>query len=313
MKRRLVEANEARTFAIETGAQPVVGVNFYRDSEPSPLSPGDDGGAVQQVPEQAAFEQIARLKDWRRSRDRRSVAAALADLQAAAREGRNIMEPSIACARAGVTTGEWGSVLREVFGEYRAPTGIDLSGSERPRASEELRRRVATLAARLGTPVRVLIGKPGLDGHSNGAEQIARRAASSGIEVCYEGIRQTPEEIAAAAWERKVHLVGLSVLSGAHVSAVRDVMNRMRELGLGHVPMVVGGIVPAPDIAILKQCGAAAVFTPKDFAIDRILLDLIALIESRLESATPRRSRDPGRRRQSALRRNAATRRRARR
>jgi (2R)-ethylmalonyl-CoA mutase len=172
---------------------------------------------------------------------------------------------------------------------------------------------VATLAARLGTPVRVLIGKPGLDGHSSGAEQIALRAASSGMDVSYEGIRQTPQEIAAQARERNVHLVGLSVLSGAHVSAVRDVMNRMRELGLDHVPVVVGGIVPARDVAILKQCGAAAVFTPKDFALDQIISELVTLMEQRVDSAKPRKNPDPGRRRQSALRRSAAARRHARR
>ncbi|MDP9138188.1 MAG: cobalamin-dependent protein, partial [Pseudomonadota bacterium] len=223
--------------------------------------------------------------------------------------GRNIMEPSIDCAGAGVTTGEWGDVLRRVFGEYRAATGVDLSTRAAPSPTAiELRGRVAALAARLGTPVRFLVGKPGLDGHSNGAEQIALRASACGMEVSYDGIRFSPEEIARVASERKVHLVGLSILSGAHVSLVRDVMNRLREAGLGHVPVVVGGIIPAPDVAILRQCGAAAVYTPKDFALDRIVAELITLVEQRLGEA-PESDPGPGRRPQSALRRNAQARR----
>jgi (2R)-ethylmalonyl-CoA mutase len=308
MKRKLVEANEARMAAIETGATTVVGVNAYTDSEPSPLS--NEGAAVVRVAEDAAEDQIARLRAWRMSRDSGAVRTTLAELQRAAEEGRNIMEPSIACARAGVTTGEWGDVMRRVFGEYRAPTGVSLRTPDQPTPSGgELRHRVAALSRRLGTPVRFLIGKPGLDGHSNGAEQIALRASACGMEVSYEGIRQTPQEIARAASERSVHLVGLSILSGAHVSMARDVINRLRELGLGQLPVVVGGIIPAADLAILKQCGAAAVYTPKDFALNRVLSDLVTLLENRLVGEQPESNPALRRRRQSAPRHRTAARR----
>ena len=310
MKRRLVEASRVRLAAIETGATTVVGVNAFTDGELSPLSGSEDLPAMA-VAEDVAQEQIGRLKAWRARRDAPAVQVALAELQRAAAESRNIMEPSIACARAGVTTGEWAATLRQVFGEYRAPTGVNLSSDLS--SAPDLRNRVAALAAVLGTPVRLLVGKPGLDGHSNGAEQIALRAAGCGMEVTYDGIRQTPEAIARSAKDHDVHLVGLSILSGSHVPAVREVMNRLREIGMGHVPVVVGGIIPARDIVILKQCGAAAVYTPRDFAIDRILTELISLIEERQAAGEPRRSPDPARRRQSAPQRSAAPRRRSRR
>ena len=206
--------------------------------------------------------------------------AALASLSEAAREGRNIMEPSIACAKAGATTGEWGESLRRIFGEYRAPTGLALVVSSEPkRSTDEVRKAVAALARKLGTTPKFLIGKPGLDGHSNGAEQIAVRAADCGMTVVYGGIRQTPDEIVAQAIEHGVHILGLSILSGSHVVLVRAVMNRMRGAGLRRIPVVVGGIVPPDDVNILKQLGVAQVYSPKDFDLNWIMMGLIGLIE----------------------------------
>ena len=233
------------------------------------------------VSDNVEYEQIERLKAWRASRDSKAAQRTLQSLREAAQEGRNIMEPSIACARAGVTTGEWGAILREVFGEYRAPTGVRLvMRGENPKDIAEIRKCVAALGQKLGTPVRFLMGKPGLDGHSNGAEQIAVRAADCGFEVSYDGIRLTPEQIVTMARETGSHVVGLSILSGSHVPLVRDVMNRMRAAGLGHVPVVAGGIIPPEDTLILKQLGVARVYTPKDFDLNRIMMDLVKLLES---------------------------------
>jgi (2R)-ethylmalonyl-CoA mutase len=212
------------------------------------------------------------------------VKAALAGLGEAAKEGRNIMEPSIACAKVGVTTGEWGEALRQVFGEYRGPTGVRLAmRGEHPATLEELRARVKRLAVKLGVTPKFLVGKPGLDGHSNGAEQIAVRAADCGLEVIYEGIRLTPDQIVTAAQEQGVHLIGLSILSGSHVPLIRDVMHRLRAAGLGHIPVVAGGIIPAEDVHVLKQLGVTAVYTPKDFELNRIMGDLVGLIEKKAE------------------------------
>jgi len=278
MKGVLVESNTARLKAIETGETKIVGVNAFTTTEPSPLAAGSD--AILTVKEDVEYEQIERLKAWRSSRDPRSVQSALETLRQAAAEGRNIMEPSIACAKAGVTTGEWGTTLRAVFGEYRGPTGVRLlMQSEQPQSLEQLRTRVRRLAESLGETPRFLVGKPGLDGHSNGAEQIAVRAADTGLEVIYDGIRMTPEQLVRTVEEKKVHLVGLSILSGSHVPLVRDVMNRLRTAGLGHVPVVAGGIIPAEDVHVLKQLGVAAVYTPKDFDLNRIVSDLVGLIE----------------------------------
>lgn len=281
MKRELVKSNTARLRAIETGETVVVGVNAFTESEPSPLSSGD-GQAVLTVSDNVEYEQVERLKAWRAARDAHAVKAALAGLKAAALEGRNIMEPSIACAKAGVTTGEWGETLRLIYGEYRAPTGVSLAITARSAQSlEEVKAALAALAARLGTMVKFLVGKPGLDGHSNGAEQIAVRAAECGFEVTYDGIRLTPEQIVAAAREQNVHVVGLSILSGSHVPLVREIMQRLRSAGLGHVPVVVGGIVPEADALVLKQLGVAKIYTPKDFDLNRIMMDVVELIDAR--------------------------------
>ena len=275
MKRALVASNTARLRAIETGETTIVGVNAFTSSEASPLSV-NEGDSIMTVPDHVEFEQIERIKAWRTARNARAVASALGDLAQAAREGRNVMEPSIACARAGVTTGEWGQALREIFGEYRAPTGVTLLAKDD--GAVDIREAITALAARLGATPRFLVGKPGLDGHSNGAEQIAVRAADVGFEVTYDGIRSTPDEIVAAALAAGVHVVGLSILSGSHVPLVRDVMNRMRGAGLGHVPVVAGGIVPEEDALILKQLGVARVYTPKDYDMNRIMLDLVTLV-----------------------------------
>ena len=283
MKSSLVTSNTERLKAIEAGEQMVIGVNAYTESEASPLSTGSEN-AILTVSDNVEFEQIEALRAWRKGRDATRVEAALADLKAAAEDGRNIMEPSIECAKAGVTTGEWGETLRFVFGEYRAPTGInaiEISGGTDD--IEQVREAVSRLAAKLGATPRFLVGKPGLDGHSNGAEQIAVRAADCNLEVIYEGIRSTPAEIVEAALEEGVHVIGLSILSGSHVPLVRDVMNKLREKGRGEIPVVVGGIIPAEDEAILKQVGVAAIYRPKDYEITGIIGDVVALVDRRTD------------------------------
>ena len=283
MKRRLVESNAARLAKIESGEQVVVGVNRFVETEPSPLSAGE--GAVQLVGPAVEAEQIERLKVWRQSRDEAAVARALQELERAAKEGRNIMEPSIACAKAGVTTGEWGMTLRRVFGEYRAPTGVNQAAAEETAGLEAARAEVKAAAARLGRPVKLLVGKPGLDGHSNGAEQIAVRARDCGMEVVYEGIRLTPAQIVRAALEESVHVVGLSILSGSHVPLVKAVLDGMRGEGIGDIPVVVGGIIPAEDAAALKAMGVAAVYTPKDFQLNDIMCEIARLAVRELAAA----------------------------
>ncbi|MCB2101031.1 MAG: cobalamin-dependent protein, partial [Rhodobacterales bacterium] len=284
MKQRLVESNARRVAAIERGDQTVVGVNKYTEGEPSPLTSGD--GAIMTVDSRAEARQIEGLRAWREARDGAAVAQALDALRSAAQEDRNIMEPSIACAHAGVTTGEWGQVLREVFGEYRAPTGV--GGAASPGRIEDLeavRAQVEAVSTRLGTRLKMLVGKPGLDGHSNGAEQIAVRARDSGIEVVYEGIRLTPEQIVTAALEEGVHVVGLSILSGSHVALVSDVMARMREAGLDDVPVVVGGIIPEEDEKTLMAAGVSRVYTPKNFDLSAIMREVVEIVDRGLPDA----------------------------
>ncbi len=279
MKRALVESNTRRLAGIEAGEQVVVGVNKFQETEPSPLAAGADGGILT-VPEHVEAEAIEALKAWRSARDQTAVDAALDDLRRAAAEGRNIMEPSIAAAKAGVTTGEWGRTLRAVFGEYRAPTGVGAAASASAGEIETVRAAVDAVSAEMGRRLKFLVGKPGLDGHSNGAEQIAVRARDCGMEVVYEGIRLTPAEIVNAALEESVHVVGLSILSGSHVPLVREVMGRMRENGLDDVPVVVGGIIPEADAETLKAMGVAAVYTPKDFQLTDIMADIVRIVEA---------------------------------
>jgi (2R)-ethylmalonyl-CoA mutase len=277
MKRRLVESNTERLRHIETGQQIVVGVNKWTETEPSPLTAGE--GAIMVVDPAEEARQVERLKAWRAARDAKAVKAALADLERAAKEGRNIMEPSIACAKVGVTTGEWGGTLRKVFGEYRAPTGVAQAAVGGAGAGlEGVRKEVEAASAKIGRRIKFLVGKPGLDGHSNGAEQIAVRARDCGMEVVYEGIRLTPAQIVRAALDESAHVVGLSILSGSHVPLVSELMERMRKEGLGDIPVVVGGIIPPEDAVKLKSFGVAAVYTPKDFQLNDIMADIVKLV-----------------------------------
>ena len=278
MKQRLVESNARRMAAIERGEQVVVGVNRYAESAPSPLLSGDEAGFL--VPDASAEEeQCRRLAAWRAARDDAKAAAALAALARAAAENTNIMAASIDCARAGITTGEWAEALRRVFGEYRAPTGIAQAAAAR--GADELgalRRRVGEVSVQLGRRLKMLVGKPGLDGHSSGAEQVALKARDAGFEVVYEGIRLTPAQIVNAALEEGVHVVGLSILSGSHVPLVSEVLRGMAAQGIGHVPVVVGGIIPPEDEAQLKRLGVARVYTPKDYDLTAIIGDIVELV-----------------------------------
>ena len=279
MKQKLVESNSRRLAAIESGRQVVVGVNKFTESAPSPLVAGSDGGFLK-VDDKAESEQIAALQVWRADRDATAVKQALARLEADARAGTNIMEASIAAAHAGVTTGEWGEVLRQVFGEYRAPTGVGRAMTEISRTDlEAVRGRVGQVSDRLGRRIKMLVGKPGLDGHSNGAEQIAVRARDAGMEVVYEGIRLTPAQIVNAALEEGVHVIGLSILSGSHIALVHDVMGRLGKAGLTSIPVVVGGIIPPADAAQLTALGVARVYTPKDYDVTAIMADIVDLVE----------------------------------
>src|SRR5680860_809509 len=281
MKEALIASNAARIADIERGDQILVGVNRYTETEESPLDSGAEG--ILTVPETVEIEQVAALQAWRQQRDEAVVKQALRDLKEAASEGRNIMPPSIAAAKAGVTTGEWGGVLREVFGEYRAPTGIGAAHAIDEERLKQVRDLVKEVSGKLGRTLTFVVGKPGLDGHSNGAEQIAVRADDVGMDVIYDGIRLTPAEIVAQAKDAKAHVVGLSILSGSHVSLVRDVVQKLRAAGMGEVPVVVGGIIPAEDVNILKQCGAAAVYTPKDFQLNEIMTGIVNLVDQKVE------------------------------
>jgi ethylmalonyl-CoA mutase len=276
LKQQLVESNTARLEAIERGEQTVVGVNKYIESEASPLAAAAE--AILTVSEDAERSQIERLKVWRAQRDDKAVQAALAELKKAATSGANIMPASIACAKAGVTTGEWGWTLRESFGEYRAPTGVGRAMRNDVSGLDDLRAEVDRLSRKLGRRMTFLVGKPGLDGHSNGAEQIAVRARDAGMQVVYEGIRLTPEEIVDAAQKEKAHVIGLSILSGSHMPLVKDVVGRIKDAGLD-VPVVAGGIIPPEDAAELEKAGVAAVYTPKDFELNRIMSDLVRIVE----------------------------------
>jgi len=283
MKQRLVESNLKRLAAIEAGEQTVVGVNAYTEGAPSPLSGGQD--SIMTVDASVESGQVERLNAWRSARDGAAVKKALADLASAAKEDRNVMPVSIACAQAGVTTGEWTDTLRQVFGEYRAPTGVARAAGVTDGRLDAVRREVDTVSRRLGRRIKILVGKPGLDGHSNGAEQIAVRARDCGMEVVYEGIRLTPERIVNAALEESVHVVGLSILSGGHVSLVGDVLAGLRAAGIGDVPVVVGGIIPPADAEALIKAGVARVYTPKDFDLTQIMRDVVAVVDSAWKEA----------------------------
>ncbi len=279
VKRELVGSQTTRMRAIESGDLKIVGVNCYTETADSPLTQGTDGG-IMKVDPTAEREQIDRLESFRAKRDPGAVKQALEALTEAAQSGANVMPASIACAHAGVTTGEWAGALRAVFGEYRAPTGIDGAITTRTDSAkvEALRDRTRETGDSLGRPLRLLIGKPGLDGHSNGAEQVAVKARDAGFEVVYEGIRLTPRQLATAALEEGVHLIGLSVLSGSHTELVEEIRAELDRLGLTKVPVIIGGIIPDDDATALRASGIAAVYTPKDMDLNRIMAELVDII-----------------------------------
>ncbi|WP_432449127.1 methylmalonyl-CoA mutase family protein [Aliiroseovarius marinus] len=276
MKSRLVESNAARIGKIEVGDTTVVGVNKWLETTESPLTAGD--GAIMVADKEAEADQIARLEQWRADRDDKAVQDALNALRAAAKSGENIMPSSIAAAKAGVTTGEWGEVMRQTFGQYRAPTGVSKNPSNRTEGLDDIRARVDAVSDALGRRLTFLVGKPGLDGHSNGAEQIAARARDCGMDITYEGIRLTPEELVASAIETKAHVVGLSILSGSHIPLLEELIERMKDAGLGDVPVVAGGIIPDEDADRLRAMGVAKVYTPKDFELNTIMEDIVTLV-----------------------------------
>ncbi len=277
MKGRLVESNADRLRRIESGETIVVGVNKWQQGAPSPLMTG--AGDIMQSDPGAEADQLARLEAWRGARDEDAVKQALADLRAAASAGDNIMPASITAAKAGVTTGGWAAQMRAVHGEYRGPTGVSAGQSNKTEGLEDLRDAVDAVSDRLGRRLKFLVGKPGLDGHSNGAEQIAVRARDCGMDISYEGIRLTPAEIVEAAQAEEAHVVGLSILSGSHVPLVEDLMKRMRDAGLNHIPVIVGGIIPEADAIRLRAAGVAQVYTPKDFELNVIMNDIITLAD----------------------------------
>jgi (2R)-ethylmalonyl-CoA mutase len=275
MKARLVDSNAARINRIEAEETIVVGVNRWQQGEPSPLTAGD--GGIMVVDPAMEADQIGRLTAWRAERDEDAVQLALGALRDAAKAGENVMPASIAAAKAGATTGEWAGIMRKVHGEYRGPTGVSRSPSNRTEGLDTIREAVDAVSSQLGRRLKFLVGKPGLDGHSNGAEQIAFRARDCGMDITYDGIRLTPEQIVAKALEDQAHVVGLSILSGSHMPLIEDLMERMRAAGLDHIPVVVGGIIPDEDAAKLRGFGVARVYTPKDFELNRIMMDIVAL------------------------------------
>jgi len=281
MKTQLVESHRARVQKIESGELKVIGQNSFTEAEPSPLQEGEDGGILRVDPA-VESSSIEALNAWRRGRDSEAVDSALTTLsEAAADPETNIMPATLAAAAAGVTTGEWSTTLRDVFGEYRAPTGVgDAAAAPSDDALRALRDRVEEVSAALGRRIKILVGKPGLDGHSNGAEQIAVRARDAGMDVVYEGIRLTPARIARTAVDEGVHVVGLSILSGSHAELIPTVLAELREAG-ADVPVVVGGIIPPVDEAALLEAGVARVYTPKDFEVSRIMGDIVSLVAER--------------------------------
>lgn len=281
MKQNLVSAHAARRARIESGEEVIVGVNRFETTEPSPLT-ADLDSAIQTADPEAERAALASLEAWKAERDDDAVQAALAALAEAAKTDANLMHATLAAARAGATTGEWAGTLREVFGEFRAPTGVSgaIGVAEAGAELTAVRERVRTTGEELGGRLRVLVGKPGLDGHSNGAEQVAVRARDAGFEVIYQGIRLTPEQIVAAAVAEDVHLVGLSILSGSHMELVPDVLDGLAAAGLGDLPVIVGGIIPSSDARALVERGVAAVYTPKDFGLTEIMGGFVDVIRA---------------------------------
>ncbi|MEM8776235.1 MAG: protein meaA [Pseudomonadota bacterium] len=283
MKSRLVDSNADRLGRIEAGETTVVGVNRYTSTEASPLQTED--GGIMVVDPAVEEDQIKRLNVWKTKRDAADVKEALEELREAAGAGKNIMPASIKAAKAGVTTGEWASQMRQIHGEYRGPTGVSSSPSNKTEGLDEIRDAVNVVSSTLGRRLKFLMGKPGLDGHSNGAEQIACRARDCGMDIAYEGIRLTPEEIVTAALEEQPHVLGLSILSGSHMPLVEDLLERMRTAGLGDTPLIVGGIIPDEDAKRLLEMGVARVYTPKDFELNSIMMDVVTLADPQAVAA----------------------------
>lgn len=277
MKSRLVDSNAERLNKIEREETIVVGVNKFTNGEPSPLTAGD--GGIMVVDPAVEQDQIDRLNTWRQTRNAKEVSLALAELRAAAQAGKNIMPPSIRAAKAGVTTGEWAEQMRAVFGEYRGPTGVSRAVSNKTEGLDDIRDAVDAVSDKLGRRLKFLVGKPGLDGHSNGAEQIAFRARDCGMDIEYDGIRLTPEEIVNTARDTDAHVIGLSILSGSHIPLLEDVMHRLKAENLMHIPVIVGGIIPDDDAQRLKSIGVARVYTPKDFELNTIMMDIVTLAD----------------------------------
>ena len=277
MKSRLVDSNADRLNKIERNETIVVGVNKFTNGEESPLTTGD--GGIMVVDPAVEADQIERLHAWRADRNEDAVRSALSALRAAAQSGDNVMEPSIAAAKAGVTTGEWAAEMRRVFGEYRGPTGVSRGVSNKTEGLDDIRDAVDAVSDKLGRRLSFLMGKPGLDGHSNGAEQIAFRARDCGMDISYEGIRLTPDQIIEAARENAPHVIGLSILSGSHLPLVEEVLQKQRDAGLGHIPLIVGGIIPDEDAKRLLAMGVARVYTPKDFELNMIMSDIVTLAD----------------------------------
>ena len=277
MKTELVKANTERLRSIENGNKTIVGVNKFKETDTSPLTNSTNNFLF--INPEAQKKQINILQSWKKNRDEKEVKTALSTLEKAARKGKNIIRPSIEAAKAGVTTGEWGSLMRSIHGEYRAPTGISSAISNNTMGLESIKEEVDKVSRKLGRRLKLMIGKPGLDGHSNGAEQIAVRARDCGMEIVYDGIRFEPKNIAEKAKSEDVHVIGLSILSGSHIPLVSELINEMKISELKNIPIIIGGIVPEDDVEKLKRLGVSRIYTPKDYDINQIMLDIIKVAE----------------------------------
>ena len=277
MKTELVKANTERLRSIENGNKTIVGVNKFKETDTSPLTNSTNNFLF--INPEAQKKQINILQSWKKNRDEKEVKAALNALEKAARKGKNIIRPSIEAAKAGVTTGEWGSLMRSIHGEYRAPTGISSAISNNTTGLESIKEEVDKVSRKLGRRLKLMIGKPGLDGHSNGAEQIAVRARDCGMEIVYDGIRFEPKNIAEKAKSEDVHVIGLSILSGSHIPLVSELINEMKISELKNIPIIIGGIVPEDDVKKLKSLGVSRIYTPKDYDLNQIMLDIIKVAE----------------------------------
>jgi (2R)-ethylmalonyl-CoA mutase len=281
LKQELVNSNKERIQNINDGEQIVVGVNKFIETENSPLTANDSG--IESVDSGVEAEQIKALNEWRKNRDQSLVDRSLANLKLAAESDTNIMHASVEAAKAGVTTGEWTNVMRDVFGEFRAPTGITQNLKTTTNNDYlEVKKRVDALSNKTGRRIKFLVGKPGLDGHSSGAEQIAVSASDCGMDVLYEGIRLTPQQIVKSSVEEDVHIIGLSILSGSHIQLVGEIMSELKKNKIDNIPLIVGGIIPIEDEKILKSQGVTAVYTPKDYQLKDIMADIVSIVEKNI-------------------------------